>query len=34
LSIVCARKIFFKNSLIFGEDMKNDKVGRFWGHSV
>jgi len=24
----------FKNRLIFGEDMENDKVGRFLGHSV
>jgi len=24
----------FKNRLIFGEDMTNDKVGRFLGHSV
>jgi len=25
---------FLKNRLISGEDMENDKVGRFLGHSV
>jgi len=25
---------YLKNRLIFGEDMENDRVGRFLGHSV
>jgi len=34
LSAVLANNKFFKNQLIFGEDIEKDEVGRFLGHSV
>jgi len=33
LSTVCASKKI-ENRLIFGENIENDKVGRFGGHSI
>jgi len=33
LSTVCGSEKIFENWLIFGEDMENDKVGRFLGSS-